>query len=126
MTIETQAYMQGKVWQDGFIQEDMELFGQERNGNISLVVRDKDDIRTMSVPTEVLLRSVFQPKPDVRSLDVRIEELMPQRTSGSKTRRSTRKASKHTRRSRSRSTSRDKKAVKSRKDRKSKTRRGRN
>jgi hypothetical protein len=78
--METQAYVQGRVWQNGLLKEDMEMYGQERDGNVSLVIREKDDVRSMSVPTDLLLASVFRPEVSGLPLHTRIEELIPRQS----------------------------------------------
>jgi len=104
----TSGYGMGKVWQNGHLQEDIEVITQKNNKGLQLVVRDKDNIEYMRVPNEKLFEIVLQQAKQVPSLDKRISALLEnkERSSRKTVKRNKKKKSKKTKSSQKKHSSR--------------------
>jgi len=69
----------GKVWHNGRLEEDYEIIGKEDRQGLQLVVRDKDEIEYMRVPSEKLFEIVLQQTQQHPCLDRRIESLLAEK-----------------------------------------------
>ena len=72
----TSGYGMGKVWHNGRLKEDFEIIGKEDHQGLQLVVRDKDEVEYMRVPSEKLFEIVLQETQPHPCLERRIGSLL--------------------------------------------------
>ena len=79
------GYFKGKVWNNGYLKEDIEADLHGDNKNIRIVVRDKNVISDMVGPTSDILRAVFSKRPNHVPLEQRLIQLSDLKNVKSKT-----------------------------------------
>jgi hypothetical protein len=79
------GYFKGKVWNNGYLKEDIEADLHGDNKNIRVIVRDKNVISDMVGPTSDILRAVFSKRPNHVPLEQRLIQLGDLKNVNSKT-----------------------------------------
>ena len=89
------GYFKGKVWNNGYLKEDIEADLHGDNKNIRIIVRDKNVISDMVGPTNDILRAVFSKRPNHVPLEQRLIQLSDLKSVKSKTKKAKTKKAKN-------------------------------
>lgn len=69
----TSGYVEGKVWRNGELVEDVEIMAEANQDNIELIIRNKDNMGFLETTQGELLRALSGLSPSSHTLDERLE-----------------------------------------------------